>query len=238
MSETDQATILVVEDDQRLAILIQDFFQDHGYSVSTTSRGDTAIQRVLDEQPDLVVLDISLPGATGFDVCRAVRPHYSGLILMLTARDDDIDQIVGLEMGADDYVKKPVEPRVLLARVRSMLRRTIATGAPKALDEKSNLRFGELSISAIAREVRLDRKIVDLTTSEFDLLWVLANNAGTILDRDNLFKRLRGLEYDGLDRSIDVGVSRLRKKLGDDSNPPRRIKTVRRKGYLFVADAW
>lgn len=238
MSEEHKPTILLVEDDTRLAELIQVFFADHGFRIATEPRGDTAIQRIRAEQPDLLILDIMLPGATGFDVCRKVRTDFTGLILMLTARDDDIDQIVGLEMGADDYVTKPVEPRVLLARIRALLRRNTGASAIPAQEEKRGCHFGGLRISASSRDVQLDDKTIDLTTAEFDLLWLLASHAGETLDRDWLFKQLRGLEYDGLDRSIDIGVSRLRKKLGDSNNPATRIKTVRRKGYLFVADAW
>lgn len=235
MTSCAQQTILVVEDDRRLAKLIQEFFHDQAYVVNTVHRGDTAIERIADEQPDLVILDIELPGANGFDVCRSVRQQYRGLILMLTARDDDIDQIVGLEIGADDYVNKPVDPRVLLARVRSLLRRGASTAVA---DDDPTLEFGGLYISRVAREVSRNGITVELTTAEFDLLWILANQAGTVLSRAALFSDMRGIEYDGQDRSIDVSVSRLRKKLGDGAIPAPGIKTVRGKGYLFVPDAW
>ncbi len=223
---------MIVEDDLRLAEMIEEFFDGEGFDVSKLHRGDDAIKRIPEEQPDLVILDISLPGANGFNVCRAVRKKFDGLILMLTARDDDIDQIVGLEIGADDYVVKPVDPRVLLARVRSLLRRSGSTDNPR------ELQFGPLRIDSSARVVSLDEEIIDLTTAEFDLLWILASSAGSVIDRDSLFKRLRGLDYDGLDRSMDVTISRLRKKLGDDGESPKQIKTVRGKGYLFAAKGW
>ncbi len=223
---------MVVEDDLRLAQMIEEFFEGEGFKVTKLHRGDDAIRRISQEHPDLVILDISLPGANGFDVCRAVRKTFDGLILMLTARDDDIDQIVGLEIGADDYVVKPVEPRVLLARVRSLLRRSSSS------DYFRELRFGALCINSSTRVVTLDEKIIDLTTAEFELLWVMAGRAGFVVDRHSLFKRLRGVDYDGLDRSMDVTISRLRKKLGDDRESPRQIKTVRGKGYLFAPNGW
>jgi DNA-binding response OmpR family regulator len=163
-----------------------------------------------------------------------VRKPYAGLILMLTARDDDIDQIIGLELGADDYVKKPVEPRLLLARIRALLRRADAPGVADC----KRLVFGGFNIDESARRVTLDDAPIELTTLEFDLLWALASAAGTVLTREVIFANLRGIEYDGLDRSIDLGISRLRAKLNDTANPPTKIKTVRGKGYLFVRDAW
>lgn len=228
-------SLLLVEDDERLANLIRRFFEDHGFAIATEGRGDTAIRRIREEQPDLVILDVQLPGASGFDVCREVRGDFAGLILMLTARDDDVDQIVGLELGADDYVTKPVEPRVLLARVRALLRRS-ASG--RAHSEPLCVEFAGLRVSIEARDVVLDGASVELTTTEFDLLWLLASRAGEVLSREWLFNQLRGLEYDGLDRSIDICISRLRRKLGDTASPGHRIKTVRGRGYLFSPDAW
>ena len=182
-----------------------------------------------------------LPGADGLEVCREVRADYQNPILMLTARTDDVDQVLGLEMGADDYVAKPVRPRVLLARIRALLRRheQLANQAGQDVGDAENVErliFGELMIDNGAREVRLNNVPVDLTSAEYDLLWLLASNAGKILTREEIFERLRGIEYDGQDRSIDVRVSRIRPKVGDDPMNPRRIKTVRSKGYLFVKD--
>jgi len=179
-----------------------------------------------------------LPGEDGLGVCRRVRPEYTGPILMLTARTDDMDQVVGLEMGADDYVSKPVRPRVLLARVRALLRR--ATGGEELVevagDDESRIQFGDLVIDNAMREAWLRDESIDLTSAEFDLLWLLASNAGRVLTREEIFTALRGIEYDGQDRSIDVRVSRIRPKVGDDPMHPRRIKTVRSKGYLFVKE--
>ncbi|MEJ2755280.1 MAG: winged helix-turn-helix domain-containing protein, partial [Gammaproteobacteria bacterium] len=170
---------------------------------------------------------------------REVRAEYQKPILMLTARTDDVDQVLGLEMGADDYVAKPVRPRVLLARIRALLRRKEGIGGSEGVEENDKperLNFGDLMIDNGAREVRLNGEPVDLTSAEYDLLWLLASNAGKILSREEIFERLRGIEYDGQDRSIDVRVSRIRPKVGDDPMNPKRIKTVRSKGYLFVKD--
>ncbi|UNU72710.1 response regulator [Moraxella nasovis] len=225
--------ILIVEDDERLALLTQDYLQRNGMEVAIESNGNTAIQRIIDEQPDLVLLDVMLPGCDGLTVCREVRPHYQQPILMLTARTDDMDQVLGLEMGADDYVAKTVQPRVLLARVRALLRRLDGVASE---DSPQRLQFDNLVIDNGGRSVTLDGQLVDFTSAEYDLLWLLASNSGKILSREDIFERLRGIEYDGQDRSIDVRVSRIRPKIGDDPENPKRIKTVRSKGYLFVKD--
>lgn len=233
-SLAEGSRILLVEDDAGLAGLIAEYLQQHGLRVDVELRGDAGARRVLEEQPDLMILDVMLPGLGGLDICRQVRPQFSNPILMLTARTDDIDQVIGLDLGADDYVKKPVVPRVLLARIRALLRRTEA----QASADDDELEFGTLRISRAARRVTLGQTAVELSTTEFELLWLMASHAGKILRRDTIFSRLRGIEYDGLDRSIDVAMSRLRAKLDDRANPPARIKTVRGQGYLFVADAW
>jgi len=224
--------VLIVEDDERLASLTQEYLIRNGLEVGVEADGSRAIRRIIDEQPDMVVLDLMLPGADGLTVCREVRPHYSLPILMLTARTDDMDQVLGLEMGADDYVAKPVQPRVLLARIRALLRRT-----EKVEEGQQRLDFGELVIDNGARAVLLHEQAVEFTSAEYDLLWLLASNAGKILSREDIFERLRGIEYDGQDRSIDVRISRIRPKIGDDPDNPRRIKTVRSKGYLFVKES-
>ena len=238
----EKQRILLVEDDRRLAGLVQDYLCRQGFDVQVESRGDTAAERIISENPHLVILDLMLPGEDGLSVCRSVRADYPGPILILTAREDDMDQVAGLEIGADDYVKKPIEPRVLLARIRALLRRVHIDAAgqtnaaqPSAAD---TMIFGSLSIIPTSRSVHLDGRQIELKTSEFDLLLFLAGRSGQIVDRDTVYKQLRGIEYDGLDRSVDLTVSRLRKKLGDDATRPQRIKTVWGKGYLFVADAW
>ena len=230
-----EAHILIVEDDQRLAELTREYLQGNGLSVAIEADGAAAAARILKEQPDLVVLDLMLPGEDGLSICRKVRGQYAGPILMLTARTDDMDEVLGLEMGADDYVCKPVRPRVLLARIRALLRRSEGGEAP--VENQRRLEFGPLVIDSAMREAWLRGASVELTSAEFDLLWLLAANAGRILSREEIFTALRGIEYDGQDRSIDVRISRIRPKIGDDPMHPRLIKTVRSKGYLFVAEA-
>ena len=231
--------ILLVEDDERLAKLTAEYLRKNEFEVTIEGRGDTAEARILKEDPDLVILDVMLPGKDGFEVCRAVRQQYKGVILMLTARDEDLDQILGLELGADDYIAKPVQPRLLLARIKALLRRAPGSGesGPSA-DETDELEFGNFRISQATRNAHLGEDIIDLTTAEFDLLWLLARHAGNILSRDDLLQELRGIGFDGLDRSIDARISRLRRKLGDDPENPTRIKTVRGKGYLFSKHDW
>ncbi|AXE29409.1 DNA-binding response regulator [Chromobacterium phragmitis] len=231
--------ILIVEDDARLAELIAAYLTKHGYQVSLHGRGDTAPAFILETRPDLVVLDVMLPGKEGFDVCREVRPHYGGRILMMTARDEDVDEILGLELGADDYLAKPVEPRRLLARVRALLRRSGARAENGAVAvENDCIAFGQFNISQATREALLGDEQIELTTAEFDLLWLLATHAGQVLSRDDIMSELRGIGFDGLDRSIDARISRLRRKLGDNPDAPARIKTVRGKGYLFSRSDW
>jgi len=234
--EQEAWQILIVEDDQRLAELTREYLESNGLKVAIESDGAQAAARILKERPDLVVLDLMLPGEDGLAICRKVRGRYEGPILMLTARTDDMDQVLGLEMGADDYVCKPVRPRVLLARIRALLRRSEGAEAPAAECQR-RLVFGPLVIDSAMREAWLHERSIELTSAEFDLLWLLTANAGRILSREEIFTALRGIEYDGQDRSIDVRISRIRPKIGDDPMHPRLIKTVRSKGYLFVAEA-
>lgn len=224
--------VMIVEDDERLALLTRDYLIANGLDVTVVSNGNEAIRRIPSEEPDLVVLDLMLPGADGITVCREVRKSFRNPILMLTARSDEMDQILGLEMGADDYVPKPVKPRLLLARIRALLRRS--EGELEAVPQR--LEFGQLVIDNGAREVLLAGESVEMTSAEYDLLWLLSSNAGRVLSRELIFEKLRGIQYDGQDRSIDVRISRIRPKIGDDPDNPKRIKTVRSKGYLFVVD--
>ena len=239
VSAEDTLKILLVEDDTRLSALIQEYLQKQAMVVSIEHRGDLACERIVTESPDLVILDLMLPGMDGLEVCKAVRPQFAGPIMMLTARDEDIDQVVGLEIGADDYVTKPVQPRVLLARIRALLRRFPQNGIMQTQNQETGeYSYGCFKISTTAREAWLHDETLDLTTNEFDLLWLLASNPGEIFTRDTILERLRGIDYDGIDRSVDIRISRLRKKLGDDTGHPYRIKTIRGKGYLFVKEAW
>ncbi|EIJ34458.1 response regulator [Thiothrix nivea] len=230
MPANNTPVLLLVEDDARLAALMQEYLQQEGFHVTVEARGDTAANRIPAEQPDLVVLDVMLPGLDGMSVCRQVRTAYDNPILMLTARDEDIDQVLGLELGADDYVVKPVKPRVLLARIQNLLRRQ-----EKLLAQTGQrLCFGDLSIDLQSRDATLAGEPLVLTTQEFDLLYLLASQAGTILNRDAILNGLSGIDYDGLDRSVDIRIARLRKRLGDNPAQPRYIKTVRNQGYLFL----
>ena len=227
--------VLIVEDDLRLAELTRDYLESNGLKVSLEGDGARAAQRIVDEQPDLVILDLMLPGEDGLSICRKVRNQYNGPILMLTARTDDSDQVQGLDMGADDFVCKPVHPRVLLARIHALLRRSDTT--EPAVQESRRLVFGPLTVDNALREAWLNEQTIELTSAEFDLLWLLVINAGRILSREEIFTALRGVAYDGQDRSIDVRISKIRPRIGDDPIHPRLIKTVRNKGYLFVPEA-
>jgi DNA-binding response OmpR family regulator len=228
--------ILLVEDDERLAGLTAEYFEQNGLAVAIESRGDRALARFANVRPRVVLLDLMLPGVDGLTICRELRETFDGPILIFTARDADIDQVIGLEAGADDYVTKPVDPMVLLARTRALMRRAVSAGQPAP--RGGDIVLGALRISRTAQEVLLDGAPVPLTTHEFELLLLLARHAGTVLSRDDIFHNLRGIDYDGLDRSIDGRISKLRKKLGDSATEPTRIKTVWGKGYLLAPDAW
>ena len=229
----EKERIVIVEDDVKLAALIGEFLQSQGLDVDLIERGGIAVDNILANPPSLVVLDLMLPGKDGLAICKRLREAgFTRPILMLTARSDDQDHIQGLELGADDFVNKPVRPQVLLARIRALLRRT-ETDTPER--PVTRLTFGALVIDSARREAWLNEQLIDLTGAEFDLLWLLASNAGRTLSREETFVALRGIEYDGQDRSIDVRISRIRPKIGDDPDMPRLIKTVRSKGYLFVA---
>lgn len=226
--------ILLVEDDLRLGALVSEFLVSKGFVVDIEVRGDLAPDRIIDENPDLVILDLMLPGLDGLSICRKVRPVYPGPIMMLTALSDEVDEVVGLEVGADDYLAKPVRPRLLLARIHNLLRRMNADGEDRAITGDRVITIEDLVIDPGSRSVRLGSREIDLTTAEFDLLYYLAERVGQVIDRNDIYRDLRGMEWDGLDRSIDLRVARLRRKIGDDARHPRRIKSVRGSGYLLV----
>ncbi|AOR65546.1 two-component system response regulator RstA [Pectobacterium wasabiae] len=237
--------IVFIEDDTEVGKLIAAYLGKHDIDVQVEARGDQAQAFIEQQQPDLVLLDIMLPGKDGMTICRELRPQYSGPIVLLTSLDSDMNHILALEMGADDYILKTTPPAVLLARLRLHLRQyatapqTVAEStAPAALQVHKSLHFGLLCIDPVNREVTLGQEHIVLSTADFDLLWQLATHAGHIMDRDALLKNLRGVTYDGMDRSIDVAISRLRKKLYDNPLEPFRIKTVRNKGYLFAPNTW
>ncbi len=225
--------VILVEDDVRLATLTAQFLKANGFEVEMIHDGADAAKQIIAMQPDMVILDIMLPNQDGFSICRAIQDEYSGPILFLSAKDSDFDQVKGLEIGADDYVIKPVEPFVLLARLNALLRR--CQNKPKNQD---SLSLGKLQIDKADRRVFLDSEEIELTSYEFDLLWTLASNAGETQSREFIYKHVVGRDYDGLDRSVDVRISRLRKKLGDNLEQPFRLITVWGKGYLCSKSAW
>ncbi len=216
--------ILLVEDDVPLASLLSEYLASRGYAVEVLHQGSEVKKTVLARRPDLVILDLMLPDISGLDICRSLREGWRGPILMLTAMKDDIDVVTGLEMGADDYLGKPVSPRVLLARVRALLRRS-STDL-----EAEMIQAGPLSINVPSRTASVNGTVLELTTTEFDLLALLARRAGRVQQRSVLVEELRGIDFDSFDRSVYVLVSRLRRKLGEHDH---MIKTVRGLGYLF-----
>lgn len=230
----EYADILLVEDDISLAQWVSEYLQDHGFKVTHVARGDEVEMQVKDNQPDLILLDVMLPGMDGIEVCKTLRRFSSIPIIMMTARADEFDEVVGLEVGANDYIIKPVRPRALLARIKSVLR-MLENNPVRNVNE---LAFGSLLINGDSKRVTYKGENIELSTSLFSLLWLLASNPGKVLDRDAVFKALIGREYDGLDRRMDVLVSNLRKKLQDNPQEPKKIKTIWGKGYLFIADAW
>jgi DNA-binding response OmpR family regulator len=239
MENSNKTRLLLIEDDVRLARLVRDYLAHENFDIRIEHRGDTALDNFNAKSTDIVVLDLMLPGMDGLKVCSNLRRIYDGPILILTAKNSDIDHVMGLELGADDFVHKPIEPPVLLARLRALLRRSGKSAeSPQAGENRVVLEFGALLINTRAHEVRLANEVIEFTTQEFELLHYMASNAGRVLSRDDIFNNIRGIEYDGLDRTVDVRISRLRKKLNDDPSHPQRIKTVWGKGYLFVADAW
>ena len=220
--------ILLIEDDSRLAAMVAEYLGEAGYRVSVAPAGGAGLQMLEREPYDALVLDLSLPDIDGLELCRRLRARHDLPVLMLTARGDAADRIVGLELGADDYLPKPFEPRELLARLRAILRRNRAQG------KSDLLRFGRLEIDRDARVVRVDGVEKGVTSYQFALLNALAEHAGRVLSREALMDLVKGEPLEAFDRSIDVHVSRLRAAIGDDPRRPRRIITVRGAGYVFA----
>ncbi|RDX37477.1 response regulator [Kangiella sp. HD9-110m-PIT-SAG07] len=224
--------ILLVEDDEKLSSLIADFLRSHNFNVMVESHGNRAIEFIEQNQPRAIILDVMLPGADGFTICRTIRPKYQGPILMLTSLSDEIDEIAGLENGADDYLSKPVKSHVLLAHLRALLRRVESEEPAQSQDKIINA--GNIAINAQNRSVLCNNQEIHLTTAEYNLLWLLAERSGEVVSREALHRKTFKLEYDGTDRSIDLRISRLRRKLGDDPKLPYIIKTIRGEGYLLA----
>jgi two-component system phosphate regulon response regulator OmpR len=222
------ARILLIEDDRRLAEMVSQYLGEAGFTLSRAEDGHTALARLATDPHDAVVLDLMLPDMDGLEVCRRLRAFSEVPVLMLTARGDTMDRVVGLEVGADDYLPKPFEPRELLARLRAILRRR-----DRSVPD-STLRFGRLEIDRDARRVRVDGTERPLTGHQFGLLVALAERAGRVLSREALMDLVKGEELEAFDRSIDVHVSRIRAAIEDDPKRPRRLLTVRGAGYVFA----
>lgn len=239
--ENEDVSVLIVEDEPELAEALAEILDSEGFDVEVEHNGARAIERIDEESPAAVLLDLDLPGANGFEVCRSVRPDYMGAIIMLTGAKGENEHIEGLEAGADDYVTKPVSSPVLIARLNALMRRLeqiseVTDVSLAGLDTKK-LNRGPLVIDRRAREAQIDDDPIKLTTFEFDLLWLLASRAGSTVSRDELYQELLDREYDGLDRTIDVHISRLRKKLIEFGGDADWVKTVHGKGYqFFVGD--
>jgi DNA-binding response OmpR family regulator len=218
--------VLVVDDDRKLCGLLSAYLSTTGFEVFTAGNGDDGLRLLRAEEPDLVVLDVMLPGMDGFEVCRTMRKTSTVPIIMLTARGEVTDRVVGLELGADDYMAKPFEPRELVARIQAILRR--------GRSSEGVWKFGPLRVDPERRSAFLNDEAVPLTTAEFDLLELLIRSRGRVLSRGNILDEVKGEAWDAFDRSIDVLVSRLRQKLDDDPRQPRYVRTVRGSGYAFV----
>jgi DNA-binding response OmpR family regulator len=221
-------TILIIDDDERLNQLLKRFLRDFGFATLTAAHPEEGLKLLRRKSPGLVILDVMLPEMDGFSVCKAIRAESAVPIIMLTARGEVTDRVIGLELGADDYLAKPFEPRELVARIHAVLRRRApASDAQKAV-------FGDLEIDFERRLARLQDRAVELTTNEFAALALLVRHAGKVLSRDQILQELRGIDCDAFNRSVDITMSRVRQKLGDDPKSPVYIKTVWGTGYLFI----
>ena len=230
------ATILVVDDEPPIVELIASYLRADGFTVYTAFDGPAALAQARAVRPDLIVLDVMLPGIDGLEVCRRIQQEFDVYVLMLTARAEEIDKIVGLSVGADDYLTKPFSPRELVVRVKAILRRSRAL-APRSAQpppERPALLFDELKIDPDSREVWRDANQIDLTPREFDLLYALAEQPGRVFNRDQLLERVWGHDFAGIDRVVDVHIGLLRRKLESDPANPTIIQTVRGVGYKFV----
>jgi DNA-binding response OmpR family regulator len=221
--------VLLIDDDRRHSDLLRSWCQRHDIEVDCAFDGEQGLRRLAATRPDLVLLDVMLPGKDGFTLCREIRRRNKVPVIMLTARGDVSDRVTGLELGADDYIAKPFDPRELVARIQSVLRRA------QPLASRSVLEFGQLRIEPASRSVSCDGVAVDLTTMEYELLLLFASNPGRDFSRDDILAALRGIDAALLTRSVDILVSRLRAKLGDTSRPGRLIHTVWGRGYRFIA---
>ncbi|MDH3987906.1 MAG: response regulator transcription factor [Gammaproteobacteria bacterium] len=224
------AKVLLIDDDKKHSELLKTYLKQFGIALECAGDADEGFRKLARTDPDLLLLDVMLPGKDGFDICREVRKKSQIPIIMLTARGDVMDRVSGLEIGADDYIGKPFEPRELVARIQSILRRSTATDARDPV-----MRFEGMEIDRDAKFVDVDGVRVELTSMEFELLTILAARAGKKVSRDEILNELRGIDAAILTRSVDIMVSRLRQKIGDSAKPPRFIQTVWGTGYAFIA---
>lgn len=229
----ESTTILVVDDEQPIVDLLRSYLLNEGFIVHVAYDGQTALAQARTTRPDLIVLDVMLPGVDGVEVCRRLVQETGVYVLMLTARTDEIDKLIGLSVGADDYLTKPFSPRELVARIKAILRRR-RQERTLSNDEPPQLQFASLLIDPTSREVRRNRALIDLTPREFDLLYTLAGSPGRVFTREQLLERIWGRDFAGIDRVVDVHVGVLRRKLEDDPAAPDLIQTVRGVGYKFV----
>jgi len=234
LTDDGRQRLLIIDDDKKLCRLIKDYLEPMGYLVELVHTGPDGAERAVEDGWAAVVLDLMLPGLDGFEVLKRIRAQSNVPVLMLTARGEEPDRIVGLEMGADDYLPKTFSPRELLARLRAVTRRSTQTASSLTAEVEPELVVGPLHINVGARVVVLDDHPLDLTPVEFDLLHSLARARGRVKTREQLLEEIRERNYDVFDRSIDVHISALRKKLNDDAKEPRFIKTVRSAGYMFI----
>jgi DNA-binding response OmpR family regulator len=225
------ADLLMIDDDEKLGELVKEYLESNGFQLRLAYDGSAGLEAWKSLPPDLIILDVMLPGLDGFEVCRTIRATSAVPIIMLTAKGDETDRIVGLELGADDYLPKPFNPRELLARIKAILRRV---GAPATEEKPTQLRVGPVALDKGTRLVLVRGDPVELTTAEFDLLQVLMSSAGRVLSREQLMERLHGNAWSYFDRSIDVHVSRLRQKIEGNPKRPELLKTVRGVGYQFA----
>ena len=231
-------TLLLIEDDHRLAQMVSEYLQQSGFAVHHAATAEEGLLALSAHTPSMVLLDLMLPDADGLEVCRSIRSLPGTLghtpVLMLTAKGDPMDRVVGLEIGADDYLPKPFEPRELLARIRAVLRRQTLGPHSTSNGKPQCLQFGSLTLDRDARTVTVRDRVCDITAYQFDLLWVLAERAGRVLTRDQIMEAVRGREIEAFDRSIDVHMGRIRLAIEDDVKNPKRILTVRGVGYVFA----
>lgn len=223
-----KTTILIIDDDKKLNKLLKDYLSDFGFHTETATHPDEGLRKLRHKSPDLVILDIMLPGMNGFEVCKKIRQSHTVPIIMLTARGEPMDKVVGLEIGADDYVPKPFEPRELVARIQAVLRRA------QQIVQTRPQKIGRLEIDFPKRKVCLDGRALNLTTNEFTALALLAGSPGKVFDRDQILQELSGIDSEAFNRTVDITISRLRQKLNDDPQKPSFIKTVWGAGYVFI----